>query len=201
MVQFIRQTGMISLVTAVGSSFQTTAVPVLVEDDDGKIVLSGHMPQVNPHSKDLCGARGLALCQGPQAYVRPGWYPSKQRDARTTPTWDHITVTAEGVIETYRNKARLIAHVEAMSNHFEKGFPDPWSIDDAPESFISALAGALIGFDLHVERLTGIWKLHQNHPVENRLGVIAGLRTVGGAGDLGIAAAMEDGIEISGAGI
>ena len=59
----------------------------------------------------------------------------------------------------------------------EAGFIDPWFIADAPKKFVGAMAKALVGFVMCVEHFSGIWKLHQNHPRENRKGVVEGLRS------------------------
>ena len=161
LVAFMRVTGLASLATFADDHFYTTSLPLLVNRRDDAIVLSGHMPRINPQSTRLAEYRGLAIFQGPQAYVRSNWYPTKQRDPRTTPTWDYISVRAEGTIETFEDQAELYDHLRQLSDHFESAFPDPWTITDAPERFIAAMASNLVGFTMQVERLSGIWKLHQ----------------------------------------
>jgi transcriptional regulator len=197
LMAFMRATGLASLVTFSQDHFYTTALPLLVDQRDDTILLTGHMPRVNPQSNNLSAHRGLAIFQGPQAYIRSNWYPTKRRDPRTTPTWNYISVRAEGMVETFAGPTELRDHLRLLSDHFEAEFPDPWAITDAPERFIAAMASSLVGFTMRVERLSGIWKLHQNHPLENRRGVIAGLRSIGDAGALGVAAAIEDDLERS----
>jgi transcriptional regulator len=195
LVAFMRATGLASLVTFSQDHFYTTALPLLVDQREDAIVLTGHMPRINPQSDSLPAHRGLAIFQGPQAYVRSNWYPTKQRDPRTTPTWNYISVRAEGVVETFEGQAEMHDHLRQLSDHFESPFADPWAITDAPERFIATMASSLVGFTIRVERLSGIWKLHQNHPLENRRGVIAGLRSIGDAGAIGVAAAMQDDLD------
>jgi transcriptional regulator len=101
------------------------------------------------------------------------------------------------MVETFAGPTELHDHLRLLSDRFEAEYPDPWAITDAPERFIETMASSLVGFTMRVERLSGIWKLHQNHPLENRLGVIAGLRLMGDAGALGVAAAIEDDLERS----
>lgn len=197
LIAFMRQVGMASLVTVTHDRFETTALPLLVEQRDDAIVLCGHMPRVNPQSANLASQRSLAIFQGPQAYIRSNWYPTKKRDPRTTPTWDYISVRAEGTIQTFEDPDALHAHLHDLSDYFEAGFSDPWAITDVPKAIAGAMAKTLVGFVLRVEHLSGIWKLHQNHPLENRLGVIAGLRSTGDSGAIGIAAAIEHDLQRS----
>ena len=71
-------------------------------------------------------------------------------------------------------------HLAALTNRFEAGSPAPWKIDDAPADFIDAMCRAIIGFEIRLTRIEGKWKLSQNRPRHDRLGVIDGLRALGG---------------------
>ncbi len=190
LISFMRQTAMGSLVTFEGDRFQTTALPFLVKQDGGNITLLGHFPRVNPQAQ-LNASSALVIFQGPQAYVRPDWYPTKRKDPRTAPTWDYIAVRAEAQIEIIDDLQYVLEHVKELSDHFESGKEKPWSINDAPAAFNTRQAGMLVGLKLHVQHLSGVWKIHQNHPQKNRLAVIEGLRETGDYGALGIADAME----------
>jgi len=47
---------------------------------------------------------------------------------------------------------------------------------DAPADFIEKMIGAIVGIKIVITRLLGKWKVSQNLPVQNREGVIQGLR-------------------------
>ena len=56
------------------------------------------------------------------------------------------------------------------------GRPNAWSLDDAPDGFIGALSRGVVGVELRVERLEGVWKLNQHRSAADRRGMIDGLR-------------------------
>ena len=57
----------------------------------------------------------------------------------------------------------------------------PWKLEDAPEDYLRKLLTQIVGIELRIARITGKWKMSQNQPQANRLGVEAGLRAEGGA--------------------
>lgn len=190
LLDFIGQTGMGTLVSVGGADFEVTNLPLLVEEREGHVILTGHMPLINPQSRHN-GAACLVIFHGPQAYVSPGWYPTKKTDPRTAPTWDYITVRAHGEIEIDSDSQTIFSHVDRLSAYHEQTFEKPWHISDAPEAFIAQLVKALVVVRIKVSRLEGVWKIHQNHPLENRLGVAQGLRSVGTGPALALAEAIE----------
>jgi transcriptional regulator len=65
-------------------------------------------------------------------------------------------------------------------------------VEDAPADYIEGALKAIIGFDMEIQRIEGKWKMNQNHPLENRQGVIAGLRERAEPSGLDLAAMMEN---------
>ncbi len=62
----------------------------------------------------------------------------------------------------------------------------------APDAdFIEKLLGAIVGFEIDVDRLEGKWKLNQNHPLERREQIMHGLRETGRHDELQIAELMN----------
>ena len=52
---------------------------------------------------------------------------------------------------------------------------------DAPAGFIASQLKGIVGFRLEIARLEGKWKMSQNRPMADRLGVVAGLAEEGAA--------------------
>jgi len=164
----IRQFPLATLVTATASGFDATHVPFLLEDG----VLRGHVARANPIAN---AASALAIFQGPQHYISPSWYASKEHDPRVVPTWNYIAVHAHGPIRSFTDKTRLFQIVADLTAYFEKDNPNPWSIQDAPAEYIDKMLNAITGIEIPIERLEGKWKVSQNRLVEDRKSVIDAL--------------------------
>ena len=55
----------------------------------------------------------------------------------------------------------------------------PWQVEDAPDSFIAAQIKGIIGLEIPLARLDGKWKVSQNRPAIDQVGVASGLRGLG----------------------
>ena len=187
---FIRAVGFGQLVTTGEERPYATAVPFLVRQEGGTVILEAHLQRGNPQWPVIWG-EGLALFQGPHAYVRPGWYATKKESGRVVPTWNYIAVQAVGPVEVIDEPAWVLRHVTALTAEHEAGRLEPWAPEDAPEPFIDALLRGLVGVRLTVREFDGRWKLNQNHPEANRRGVIEGLSASEEPGDRAVAEVMR----------
>ena len=68
-----------------------------------------------------------------------------------------------------------------LTQQQEAAFPQPWAVDAAPRDYTDKLLGALVGIEIPIAQLTGKWKVSQNQPAVNQIGVVQGL--VDGGGD------------------
>jgi transcriptional regulator len=187
---FIRQVGFGQLVSVGAGRPHATGVPFLVRQDGENVVLEAHLQRGNPQWRTIEG-EALALFQGPHAYVHPGWYETKKQHGKVVPTWNYVTVQALGPVEIVDDADWLRRHVTALTAEHEAGRPDLWAPDDAPEGYIDALLRGIVGVRLTVREFDGRWKLNQNHPVANRLGVIEGLAASVLSAERDLAAAMK----------
>ena len=137
----------------------------------------------------------LLIFQGPQSYITPSWYPSKKRTDEGVPTWNYVAIHASGTVKPLDKDEALFHHLKSMSDHFENEFEMPWSIEDAPSDYIKKLSRVIIGFEVEVTKLEGKWKMSQNRLMEDRQGVIAGLRNQGDDNSLAIAQIVEDAVD------
>ena len=159
----MRRIGFATLVT---QGLDANHLPMLLEGN----VLRGHVARANPVWKAGEG-EALAIFLGPHAYVSPSWYPSKAETGKAVPTWNYITVHARGTINWVQDADWLRAHVGALSATHEAGRDQPWSITDAPASYVDGLLRAIVGFELTITKLEGKWKLSQNRDDADRAGV------------------------------
>jgi transcriptional regulator len=169
----VRKIGFATLVT---QGLEANHLPMLLDGN----VLRGHVARANPVWKG--GAdEALAIFLGPHAYVSPSWYPSKAETGKAVPTWNYLTVHARGAIAWIQDGDWLRAHVTALSAAREGPRENPWSVGDAPASYVDGLLRAIVGFELTISRLEGKWKLSQNRDAADRAGVREGLLADGQA--------------------
>jgi transcriptional regulator len=166
--------------------------PMLLEADGERRALVGHLARANPFGAEIQdGAPVLAIFRGPDAYVRPGYYPSKSEHGRVVPTWNYVAVEATGKIRFTRERGALIELVSKLTQFLEGPREKPWAVSDAPAAYIERLASAIVGFSIDVETLSGKAKLSQNHRENDRNGVLAGLSHSADPGALTLAAEMQ----------
>jgi transcriptional regulator len=177
-------------VTQQDGGFTADHVPFLFDASRGpRGVLLGHVARANP----VWRAEGASLVvfQGPQAYVSPSWYPAKAEHGKVVPTWNYAVVHVHGRARAFDDRAALRALLDRLTQEHERGQAAPWSIADAPAEYVEQLLGAIVGIEIEVERLEGKWKMSQNRPAADRLGVAGGLQRQGGDEAQAVAALVK----------
>ena len=166
-----------TLVSHGPDGFRVTLLPLLVHPEPGGgLVLRGHVARGNVQWRDAAGGvPAVAIAHGPQAYVHPGWYPSKARTGREVPTWNYVTVVASGTVRAIDDPAWLAAHVAALADRHEAPFADPWSVADMIDGALETQVRAIVGLELVVDALEAKRKLSQNRSAEDAEGARAGL--------------------------
>ena len=176
--KLIREYPLGTLVTQRGSSIDINHVPFLIDDSGSSVKLTAHVPRANPVWQGLDGRSVLIVFHGPNAYISPNWYPSKEQHGKVVPTWNYAVVHAHGAARTIEDKMWLRNHLDELTGTHERRFGRPWKVADAPADYIDKLLGAIVGLEINVTRLEGKFKLGQNRPKEDQNGVLAGLATI-----------------------
>jgi transcriptional regulator len=176
------------LVTHGGSGLQANSVPFLLDAGAGPHgTLRAHVARANPVWRDADGGEALVVFQGPQAYVSPGWYPSKAEHGKAVPTWNYVMVQARGTLRAIDDAAWLHAFVTRLTTKHEAAQAQPWAVTDAPPDFVDSMLRAIVGIEIELTALAGKWKVSQNRPAADRAGTAAGLDALGGEGHLAMA--------------
>lgn len=161
---------------------------------DGEIIVN-HLPFILDASR---GSYGLLRCHvaransvwrlfsktvpsvivfhGPNAYVSPSWYPSKQDQGKVLPTWNYTVVHVHGIPTLMEDQAQLITHLTELTASQEQHQAVPWQVSDAPAEFIEQMSRRIVGIEIPIMRIFGKWKVSQNRSAADRVGVVAGLR-------------------------
>ena len=182
------------LITQGADGLTATHLPTVLKVDAASPLgrIECHLARPNPQWKTVTpGTDALMIFQGAEAYIRPGWYPSKAEHGKAVPTWNYAAVHAYGPLRVMNDKAWLLAHVGELSNQQEAPYAAPWSTADAPESYLEVMARGIVGLTLEISRLEGKMKMSQNRDVRDRNGVVQGLSERAEAGDAETAALVQ----------
>lgn len=172
----IRGARLASLVTATADGPLATLLPLLLDETEGEHgTLYGHLARANPQWHLAPIGDALAIFTGPDAYVTPSWYATKQETGKVVPTWNYIAVHAYGPVEFFQEPERLLDVVTRLTNKHEGSRAKPWAVGDAPADFIAAQLRGIVGFRIPVVRFEGKRKMSQNRPEPDRVGVAVGL--------------------------
>jgi transcriptional regulator len=168
-------------VTEASGGLLVNHIPFLVDSNQGDYgMLVGHVARANPIWKSFSTEiPSVVIFQGPQSYISPSWYPSKQEHGKVVPTWNYAVVHTHGFPRAHDDRDWLRKHVTQLVNVHESGEPKPWSVADAPRDFIEGLLGEIVGIEIPIMTITGKWKTSQNRVTKDKMGAIAGLRERG----------------------
>jgi transcriptional regulator len=172
----IRAARLASLVTTTSEGLIATPLPMILDEREGDYgTLYGHVAKPNPQWKLPAIGEAMAIFMGPDAYVTPSWYVTKQENGKVVPTWNYVAVHAYGPVEFFEDAERLLAIVTRLTNLHEGKREEAWAVTDAPPDFIAAQLRGIVGLRMPIARLDGKSKMSQNRRLDDRAGVVAGL--------------------------
>lgn len=189
----MRENPLAALVSHGASGLQASHVPLLLVAEEGDYgTLYGHFARANPQWRTFAEQpEALAIFSGADAYVSPSAYPSKAEHGKAVPTWNYISVHAQGQLQVFDDPERLRQLLARLTAAHEGNQPKPWAMDDAPRDYIDSMLRAIVGFALPIQRLQGQWKLSQNRNAADHAGVQQALSASPQAKDQALAAQMQ----------
>ncbi|HVJ35730.1 MAG TPA: FMN-binding negative transcriptional regulator [Terriglobia bacterium] len=194
--QTIASAGLVTIVTATDEGLEASHIPLHYDPTpaaDGSApfgTLYGHLAKTNEQWRRFrTDIDALAIFQGPDAYITPSWYVTKQETGKVVPTWNYVAIHAYGRLKTFDDAPRLLDLVTRLTQRHEKTRSKPWSVQDAPADYIAAMLKGIVGLELPISRLEGKWKMSQNRSAADQSGVVTGLRD---AGETEVAAVMAE---------
>jgi transcriptional regulator len=171
-----------NLVTVTSRGLLATLLPFIYEPSIGDHgALHGHVARNNAQWSEPAPGESLVIVQGADAYISPSWYASKAEHGRVVPTWNYSTAHVYGTLVIHDDPVWLGRHVRRLTDLNEAGSERPWTVDDAPERYISGQLRAVVGVELLITRIEAKTKLSQNRPDTDVDGVVAGLNARGQA--------------------
>ena len=159
------------------------AIPFLLDAEfapNGR--LRAHLAKANPHWRLLAEqptSPVLIVFQGADAYVTPSWYETKRETGKVVPTWNYAIVQVRGTVRVIEDQDWLAQQISDLTVSQEGGRAAPWAVTDAPASFIQSQIKGIVGMEIEITDISGKWKVSQNRPVADRVGVADGLENEG----------------------
>lgn len=183
-----------TLVTLGSCGLSANHLPLLLNEEPPPLgTLRGHVSRSNSMWKELKpGVEALAVFSGPDAYITPSWYATKNETGQVVPTWNYVVAHAYGSLRIIDDPRWLRAHVEELTHQQESRFAEPWRVTDAPAENIARELRGIVGIEMAISRIEGKWKVSQNHPEANRAGVIQGLEGTSDAEAMAIARLVRE---------
>ncbi|HTV51537.1 MAG TPA: FMN-binding negative transcriptional regulator [Steroidobacteraceae bacterium] len=149
-------------------------VPFVLQTGAGERgVLQAHIARANPQWRGLEEQAVLVVFRGPDAYVSPSLYATKQETGKVVPTWNYAMVQARGRVKLREESDWLTKQLTALTSGRESQRLHPWAITDAPPDYIESQMKHIIGIEIEIAALEGKWKVSQNQPEANRRSVAA----------------------------
>ena len=190
--RLVETVGSVELITTGADGYPlATLLPVIWDDE--RLIL--HMARANPHwraiTEDVAGTPALAVVTGSQAYVSPSWYPSKAEHGRVVPTWNYSAVHFIGRVRRHHDPAWLLDAVSRLTHLNESRREEPWSVADAPTTYVEKQLRAIVGIELTIEKVEAKAKLSQNRDDADFSGVVTGLRSEGSGREHEVADQMD----------
>lgn len=169
------------LVSAGTQGLIADPIPFLMYADEGEFgTLRGHLARANPHGAALRDADDCLIAfTGPQGYITPSWYAAKAEHGKVVPTWNYAAVHVWGKPRVIDDAAWLRRLVGDLTQSQEHGRPAPWAVEDAPTDYVDSMLRAIVGVEIPIRRIEGKFKMSQNRPMPDRVGVVRGLREEG----------------------
>ena len=167
------------LVTTEDGAPFASHIPLLLDRDTGdQGRLLGHVAKANPQWRAFDGkTEAMAVFWGPHAYISPNWYETETM----VPTWNYVTVHAYGKPTVIDDPETVRQGQAQLVDTYESDATGNWSMDVLPDDYLGKMLGAIVAFEMPIERLQGNFKLSQNRQPKDREGAIKGLRQTGNA--------------------
>ncbi|MER8865996.1 FMN-binding negative transcriptional regulator [Mesorhizobium sp. M0751] len=142
--------------------------------------LRAHLAKANPQWRLLADnplAPVLVVFQGADAYVTPSWYETKRETGKVVPTWNYAIVQVRGIVTVIEDQDWLAEQISDLTMSQEGNRSAPWAVTDAPAPFIQSQIKGIVGLEIAITEISGKWKVSQNRPAADRVGVAEGLES------------------------
>jgi transcriptional regulator len=155
-ISVIQKFPLATLISANGEECLTTHLPLIYQQEaEGSGKLFGHMDKNNPQCKFLDNKPAYAIFHGPDAYISPKTYITKN-----LPTWNYIKVHIKGAASLMKTNDEVIDSMIVMTKFLEKG--DDRFVLERANTAMNHYINYVTGFEIRIESWEGKFKLSQD---------------------------------------
>lgn len=145
----------------------------LLSTEDGTVQF--HLARGNALTRHLDGATALITVNGPDGYISPRWYESRD----TVPTWDYVALELEGRVRRMADEGLEALLHSFIAKHERRLAGEPWRAEEASEARWASLFRGIAGFEMEVLAWRPTIKLSQKKTPAERATIAAGLDRAG----------------------
>lgn len=187
-ISFMKEHPFVTLIGSNGNMPVATQIPVLLHEEDGEIILRGHiMRKTDHHIAFTQNPEALVLFQGAHCYVSASWYTERGHGS----TWNYMTVHTRGQVR-FMDDAFTLQLLKDLTHTYEDSQKHPELVEHmSEEQYVLPAIKAIAGFEIKVSSLYPIFKLSQNRDAESRQNIIRELRERGDHNSMEIAREIE----------
>ncbi|HRN92670.1 MAG TPA: FMN-binding negative transcriptional regulator [Ferruginibacter sp.] len=165
---------------------EATHLPFMIHEDGEHLILRAHIMKGTGHHTALTHSEKVRVVfQGPQAYISASWYTQPQQAS----TWNYMTVHALGTVQLL-NEEDTLKNIHDLTNQYEPS-EAAGAFQNIPDAYIREHLKAIVGIEILVHQLEGVFKLSQNKNEATRTHIIESLRQRNHLQDRLLADAME----------
>ena len=187
LLTFMQAHSFITLIGYDGDYPVATQIPVKIEQRAGETYLIGHVMRKTDHYQAYAKNENvLALFTGAHTYVSASVY----QDPAVASTWNYSSIQAKGKIRLL-NDLETREVIKELTDRYENPTTSKAAFHHMSEAYIQKNLKAIRGFEILVQSMTGVFKLSQNHSLENRANIITQLSESDDANDRQVAEDMK----------
>jgi transcriptional regulator len=169
-VAFMRMTPFCILVSNNEKDPFATHIPVVIREEESRLLIRGHVAKANPHWKYLQERPScLIIFHGPHAYISPSNYSTKE----TVPTWNYGAVHAYGDARIYAETGQLLEMLHDLIPTFEAEYSQQW--ESLSAAYQQRMLSHIVGFEITVRSVEAKFKLSQNRTRDEQQKIIDSL--------------------------
>jgi transcriptional regulator len=168
-IAFMKRYSFATIITSCNNLPIATQLPFVVNEVNGKVLISGHFAQANEQVKDIEQYTSLIIFTEPHAYISPSHYEKHE----SVPTWDYISVHAYGKANIISDEKAKEQALKEMILYYEKEYLVQW--DSLSEKFKQGMMRGIVAFEIEVSNLQGKKKLSQNKSEQERKNIVSHL--------------------------